>query len=112
VEQARKGRLGVLVMSKSKMHKYELATHKTTEVRAVTSITNETISVWLQRVRDAGKYVDGDGVNSSIERQAKVLVDLIQQIKAGRVDREVISELAKRQNITASLILAQGRLTK
>jgi hypothetical protein len=99
-------------MSKSKMHKYELATHKTTEVRAVTSITNETISVWLQRVRDAGKYVDGDGVNSSIERQAKVLIALITETKAGRIDREVISEIAKRQNITASLILAQSRLAK
>jgi hypothetical protein len=99
-------------MSKSKMHKYELATHKTTEVRAVTSITNETVNVWLQKVREAGKYVDGDGVNTSIERVAKVLVALITETKAGRVDREVISELAKRQNITASLILAQSRLTK
>ncbi len=104
--------MGVLVMSKSKMHKYELATHKTTEVRAVTSITNETVNVWLQKVREAGKYVDGDGVNTSIERVAKVLVALITETKAGRVDREVISELAKRQNITASLILAQSRLTK
>jgi len=104
--------VGVLVMSKSKMHKYELATHKTTEVRAVTSITNETVNVWLQKVREAGKYVDGDGVNTSIERVAKVLVALITETKAGRVDREVISELAKRQNITASLILAQSRLTK
>jgi hypothetical protein len=99
-------------MSKSKMHKYELATHKTTEVRAVTSITNETVSVWLQKLREAGKYVDGDAVNSSIERQAKVLIALITETKAGRVDREVISEIAKRQNITASLILAQSRLTK
>jgi len=99
-------------VSKSKMHKYELATHKTTEVRAVNSITNETVSIWLQKLREAGKYVDGDGVNSSIERQAKVLIALITETKAGRIDREVISEIAKRQNITASLILAQSRLAK
>ncbi len=97
-------------MSKSKMHKYELATHKTTEVRAVNSITNDTVSVWLQKVRDAGKYVDGDAVNSSVIRQAKVLMDLITQIKAGKIDREVISELARRQNITASLQLAQHEI--
>ena len=97
-------------MSKSKMHKYELATHKTTEVRAVNAITNDTVTVWLNKVREAGKYVDGDGVNASIVRQAKVLMDLIEQIKAGKVDRDVISELAKKQSITASLVIAQHRL--
>jgi uncharacterized protein (UPF0305 family) len=99
-------------MSKSKMHKYELATHRTTEVNAVNAITNETVNAWLQKIREAGKYVNGDGVNSSIERQAKVLVELITQIKAGKVDRDVITELTKRQNVTASLVLAQSILTR
>uniref|UniRef100_A0A6M3LMG6 Uncharacterized protein n=1 Tax=viral metagenome TaxID=1070528 RepID=A0A6M3LMG6_9ZZZZ len=94
------------------MHKYELATHKTTEVMAVNAITNDTVTVWLNKVREAGKYVDGDGVNSSIERVAKILVELINEIKAGKVDREVISELAKKQNITASLVIAQHRLER
>ncbi len=97
-------------MSKSKMHKYELATHKTTEVRAVNAITNDTVSDWLNKVREAGKFVNGDGVNSSIERQAKVLMELIEQIKAGKVDRDVITELTKRQNLTASLVLAQHEI--
>jgi hypothetical protein len=99
-------------MSKSKMHKYELATHRTTEVNAVNAITNETVNAWLQKIREAGKYVNGDGVNSSIERQAKVLVELIKQTKSGKVDRDVITELTKRQNLTASLVLAQSILTK
>ena len=97
-------------MSKSKMHKAELATHKTTEVRATTAILNEQVYEWVLKVREAGKLLDGDGVNSSILRQAKILMDLIEQTKAGKVDREVISELAKRVSITASLVVAQHEL--
>ncbi len=97
-------------MSKSKMHKAELATHKTTEVRATTAILNEQVNVWVTKVREAGKFLDGDDVNSSIVRVARILMDLIEQTKAGKVDREVISELAKRVNITASLVVAQHEL--
>ena len=97
-------------MSKSKMHKAELATHKTTEVRATTAILNEQVYEWVLKVREAGKLLDGDGVNSSILRQAKILMDLIEQTKAGKVDRDVITDLTKRQNLTASLVLAQHEI--
>lgn len=94
------------------MHKYEVGKSRPTENKATNLITNEAVSVWLQKVRNAGKFVDGDGVNAGLDRVAKVLVELIQEIKAGRVDREVISELTRRQNIGASLMIAQHILEK
>lgn len=99
-------------MSKSKMHKYELATHKTTEDRASNAILNEQISEWITKVREAGKFLDGDGVSSSIDRVADVLTSLILQTKQGKCPREVISGLVSRINVQASLELAQKKLTR
>lgn len=99
-------------MSKSKMHKRELATHKTTEVRASNAILNEQISEWVVKVREAGKFVDGDGVNSSVIRVANVLTDLIVETKLGKYPREVISGLVSRIDVVASLDIAQKKLTR
>ena len=104
--------MGILAMSKSKQHKYELATHKTTEDRASNAILNEQINEWVNRAIEAGRIVDGDGVNSSINRVADVLTDLILQTKKGKVSREVISGVVSRVNLRASLIIAQNNLTR
>ena len=99
-------------MSKSKMHKYELATHKTTEERASNAILNEQISEWIDRVREAGKIGVGEGVGTSINKVADVLVDLIKQTQAGKYSREVISGLVTRIDVKASLTIAQQKLTR
>ena len=99
-------------MSKSKMHKYELGKSKPTENRASNAFLNDQIYEWIIKVREAGKMVDGDGVNSSINRVADVLTDLILQTKRGTYSREVISGLVSRINVQASLVIAQHNLAR
>jgi len=93
-------------MSKSKMHKYELGTHKTTEDNAERAMLNQTINEWVEKVREAGKIGDGE-VRGSITRTAYVLLDLIRLTEQGRVPREVISGLVKKVDVQASLVEAQ-----
>jgi len=97
-------------MSKQKERKRELGTHRSTENRASNSDENGVVNYWLQKVRDAERYQSGDGVHSGINRVADVLVELIKQIKDGKVEREVITKLSQRQNIQASLVVAQRKL--
>jgi len=94
------------------MHKYELAKSRSTENRASNSILNEQISEWVDKVKEAGKIVEGDGVNSSINRVADVLTNLILQTKRGNYSREVISGVVNRINVRASLIIAQNNLAR
>lgn len=105
-------KVGLLAMSKSKMHKYELAKSRSTENRASNSVLNEQINEWVNKVREAGRLLDGDGVNSSIIRQADVLTDLILQTKQGKYPREVVSGLVSRINVRASLVIAQNNLAR
>ena len=51
-------------------------------------------------------------MNSGINRVADVLTKLILEIKRGNCPREVISEVVKRNNVRASLIIAQHNLEK
>lgn len=99
-------------MSKSKMHKYEVGKSRPTENRASNAILNQQVDEWTRKVREAGRFVDGDGVNSGINRVANVLTELIREIKRGNYPREVISEVIKRNNVGASLIVAQHNLEK
>ena len=99
-------------MSKSKMHKQELGKSRPTENRASNAILNEQVNEWLNKVKEAGKFLDGDGVSSSIDRVANVLTSLILQTKQGKCPREVISGLVSRINVQASLELAQKKLTR
>jgi len=98
-------------VSKSKMRKYEVGKSRPTENWASNAILNEQINEWVEKVREAGKSVNGDGVRGSIDRVANVLTDLILQTKKGKTSREVISGLVSRINVQASLAIAHKRET-
>lgn len=98
------------LMRKSKMHKYEIGKSRSTENRAINSILNEQVSEWMEKVKEAGRYIDGDGINSSTERVADVLIKLILQTKQDKIPREVISSLVSRMKLKASLMIAQEKL--
>lgn len=99
-------------MRRSKSRKIEVGTSRPTENRAINVIFDEQITEWLGKVRQADKLLPGDGVTSSINRVVDVLIDLIKQTQDGKYSREVISGLARRQNIQASLAVAQKRLAR
>ncbi len=82
---------------KSKMHKYELAKSKTTENAAVNSIRGTVVNDWLTKVRNAERAVfnQGGGVQTAIDAQAKVLVDLITGINTGKIEREVADAIIR-----------------
>ena len=99
-------------MSKSKERKYELGKSRPTENRAYNSIVNQQVNEWVEKIREAGKHINGEGVNSSINRVANVLTELIVETKRGKYPREVISGVIERCNVAASLVIAQHTIER
>jgi len=89
-------------MSKSKMHKLEIGTHRPTENRAVNANINALVNEWVNKIHEAGKLEDG-GVHGTITRTTYILLDLIADTESGKIPREVISEVVNRCNCQASL---------
>jgi len=103
---------GGVNMRHAKAKKYEVGRNRPTENRASNAMLNESINEWVNKVRDAGKMQEGDGVQSIGDRVAGVLVNLIGEIKAGRIQREVISGVVERLGLHNSLIKAQEILER
>lgn len=97
-------------MSKSKMRKQELGGGRTTENRAANVFTHDEVSAWLTKINEAEKEAGGN--QSSIDAVAKILVDLITQIKAGKIDQEVCTRLVRIKPMMASLDKAQKILAR
>jgi hypothetical protein len=89
---------------KSKMRKYEIGTHNTTENRAEQTIINHQVDEWFTKITTAERRV-----GLPVENMADVLVGLINEVKAGKTSREVIDELMKRKPMLASLERAKIR---
>jgi uncharacterized protein (UPF0548 family) len=72
---------------KSKSRKIEIGKGRSTENRAIQEVVQKQTDEWHLRVRE--QRTDADGV-------VDVLIELIKETKAGKIDREVISLLSKR----------------
>lgn len=94
------------------MRKIEVGRSKPTENRVGNVDLSEQVNGWVNKVREAGKFVDGDGVNSSINRVADILAELILQTKRGKYPREVISGVASRVNLQASLAVVEQKMIR
>jgi hypothetical protein len=97
-------------MSKSKMHKQEVGRSRPTENAVSASIANQKINEWVNRIREAGKINQGEQLESASNRITNILIELIQQTKQGKIEREVISGVVGRLGLHQSLIKAQERL--
>jgi hypothetical protein len=99
-------------MSKSKEHKILVGQSRPTENRAMRVITSESTKVWIDKIDAANRTETSIGVRGAIDATTVVVMELIKEIQAGRVAREVISELVKQRPIGVSLARAQALLRK
>lgn len=93
-------------MSKNKDHKVLVGQSRPTENKALNTISSDITRVWITKI-DIASRTDGVGVRVGIDAVTKVIIDLIKEIKAGNVSRDVISELVKQRQVGASLVQAQ-----
>lgn len=89
------------------MRKYEVGKSKPTENKASNAIVNQETDKWVAKIDEAAKV---EGINSKIEAGAKVLIELAEEIKVGRIDIEVFRGVLRRRNVTASLTIAYNKL--
>jgi len=89
------------------MRKYEVGKSRPTENRASNAISNEVADRWVAKIDEASKV---EGIHSQIEAVAQVLIELAEEIKAGRVDIDVFKVVLRRRNVTASLQIAYNKL--
>ena len=97
-------------MRTGKAHKIEVGKSKPTDNSLTSKTTNEKVWEWLQKVNEAGKYIDGDNIKTANSRIASVLVDLINETQKGNVPREVISKIMEKRGIMQALKEAQERI--
>ena len=95
-------------MSKSRMRKQEVGGGRSTENRASNAVIHQEVSAWLTRINEVEKEAMGN--ESSIDAVAKILVDLITQTKAGKIDEEVCIRLVRTKPMAASLNRAKNIL--
>ena len=86
------------------MIKYEKGRNRPTENRAANSILNQEIDKWVKKIDAAS--AEGD-VQYGIKRVGEVLVELANDIREGKVDKEVFHGILSRRNVYASLLMAQ-----
>lgn len=92
------------------MRKIELSTHHPTENRGIRLTINEQVDTWAIKIREAQKLQNGEGVREPILRVKDILLDLIEEVKLGIIDREVIEKVVQRQECMASLQLAMEKM--
>jgi hypothetical protein len=92
-------------MSKSKMHKHELGTHRPTEEAALKSEVQYSKTAWLNRIYLAQN-------ESSNEQITAVFVELFRSIRAKQTDAEVAYEIAKMDRWNLSIREAQQRILR
>jgi hypothetical protein len=73
-------------MRRTKARKIELGKNKPSEVAATNAIVHDKTSVWMQRLNDC---------RENTEAEAILLVDLFEQIKSGKVEREIFNQLTR-----------------
>jgi hypothetical protein len=92
-------------MSKSKMHKQEVGKSRPTENYVTNAMTRSDAEEWVAKIDSV--IINVVGVNSQLGAVSHILVDLINLIKIGKVDEQVLLEVMRRRNVTTSLQLAR-----
>lgn len=85
------------------MRKLERGSSRPTENAAMSLATASSADEWCKKIREANKPLDGVNIKSNLDRVTVIIDELIREVKAGRVDRKVVTEVAKREHITGLL---------
>lgn len=95
--------------ARQKMHKYEVGRNRPTETRVGNSVNNQDADKWIAKIDEASS-TEGATVEYRVKAVADILVELAEEIRAGRIDVGVFKSVIRRRNVTASLALAYKKL--
>ena len=93
------------------MHKYEVGQHRPTETKAGNSIHSQGADVWVAKIDEAASTFGADAT-FKIKAISEVLEDLANEIRAGRIEREVMLNVLSRRDCYASLALLKQRMAR
>lgn len=93
------------------MHKYEVGQHRPTEIKAGNSIHSQGADEWVAKV-DKAASIFGADPTFKIKAVSEVLEELANEIRVGRIEREVMINVMRRRDCYASLELLKQRMAR
>jgi len=103
--------VGILVIKRArhKMHKYAVGRNRPTETRAGNEIHSQDAEFWVAKIDKASATFGADN-SFKIKEISDILGELAKRIKVGEIEPEIIRNVIRRRNVSASLeMLAKRR---